>query len=210
VIEHHYAIDHAHQDAHDVLDPDDRHAELAADPAQELGGLIHLVLVQTAQALVGEQELRLGGERLRQLELLERGRPEPVHGGRPIGWEPDQPECLLGRLEGLRPRVPALAEEPGEHHVIQEREPAERARDLERAANAEIDDAIWRLPGDLAPLEPDRAGIGRERAGEHVEDRALAGAVGADQADDLALLDSERHAVDGGEAAEALGEALDG
>ena len=50
---------------------------------------------------------------------------------------------------------------------------------------------------------------GRERARQHVEDRALARAVGADQAEDLALIDLERHVVDGGEAAETLDQTLD-
>ena len=104
VIEHHHAVHHAHQDAHDVLDPDDRDAELLADPAQHQRGLIHLVLVEAAQALVGEQELGLGGERLGQLELLERGRAEPVHRRRRVGRQPHQPERALGGLEGPAPR----------------------------------------------------------------------------------------------------------
>ncbi len=55
MIEHHHAVDHAHQDAHDVLDPDDGDAELVADLAQHVGRLIHLVLIEPAEAFVGEQ-----------------------------------------------------------------------------------------------------------------------------------------------------------
>ena len=44
----------------------------------------------------------------------------------------------------------------------------------------------------------------RERAGDQVEHRALAGAVRADQAEDLAGLDRERQVVDGDQAAELL------
>src|SRR5262245_34139127 len=36
VIEHHRAVDHAHQDPHDVLDPDDGHAHFLADPTQHV------------------------------------------------------------------------------------------------------------------------------------------------------------------------------
>ena len=89
------------------------------------------------------------------------------------------------------------------------RQPAERPRDLEGAADAAIDDAVRRAARDLVALEADRARGRRQRAGEHVEDRALARAVRADQAEDLALLDLERHVVDGGEAAEALDQPLD-
>jgi hypothetical protein len=48
-------------------------------------------------------------------------------------------------------------------------------------------DAVRRLAADLAALEADRAARGRERAGDQVEGGALARAVGADQAEDLAL-----------------------
>src|SRR5439155_5785577 len=96
-----------------------------------------------------------------------------------------------------------------QHHVLDQREAAERAWDLEGAADAEVDDPMRRLAGDLASGEPDRAAGGRQRPGDYVEDGALAGAVGADQAQDLALVDLERHGVDGGEATEPLGQALD-
>ena len=70
MVEHHHAVDHAHQDAHDVLDPDDGDAELVADVAQHVGRLIHLGLVEAAEALVGEQQLWRSGERLGEFELL--------------------------------------------------------------------------------------------------------------------------------------------
>jgi hypothetical protein len=47
-------------------------------------------------------------------------------------------------------------------------------------------------------------GRGDER-GEHAQQRGLAGAVGAEQAEDLAVAHSEAQAVDGAEIAEALG-----
>src|SRR5439155_239986 len=46
-------------------------------------------------------------------------------------------------------------------------------------------------------------------AGEHVEERRLAGAVGADEAVDLAALDGEAHLRERDEPAEALGDTLD-
>jgi hypothetical protein len=48
-----------------------------------------------------------------------------------------------------------------------------------------------------------------EEAGEGVEDRGLARAVRADEADELALTNGEGHVLVGGEAAEALGQPLD-
>ena len=50
---------------------------------------------------------------------------------------------------------------------------------------------------------------GAQQAAHHADGRGLAGAVGAQEAEDLALLDVERDAVDGREVAEALGEAVE-
>ena len=60
---------------------------------------------------------------------------------------------------------------------------------------------------DVAPVEPHRAGIGRDRAGDEVEERRLAGAVRADDPERLALLHVEVERVRHDERAVALGEA---
>ena len=59
------------------------------------------------------------------------------------------------------------------------------------------------------PLEADRAALAAVEAGDHVEERGLAGAVGPDQRGDRALLDVEGGAVHGQDAAEALDELID-
>src|ERR1044071_1962625 len=41
VVEHHAAVDDAHQHAHDVLHPDDGHAALGADLRQHVGRAVH-------------------------------------------------------------------------------------------------------------------------------------------------------------------------
>src|SRR5262249_4332057 len=57
---------------------------------------------------------------------------------------------------------------------------------------------------DLPSAEADGASVDRMRAHDRVEQRRLAGAVGADQADDAALLDIEAAPAVGDGAAEAL------
>ena len=52
--------------------------------------------------------------------------------------------------------------------------------------------------------------LGRSWPEDAVEQGRLAAAVGADDAENLALVDLERHAVDGDDAAEALSEIVDG
>jgi hypothetical protein len=58
---------------------------------------------------------------------------------------------------------------------------------------------------DAASVQQDFAAAGSETPGDQVEHRGLAGAVGADQAGDLALPDLERDGVDGGHPAEMFG-----
>ena len=72
--------------------------------------------------------------------------------------------------------------------------------------------AIWRCARRLMSLaeKADLALVQRQRAGDQVEHRGLAGAVGPDQAQNLAGLDLEAHIVDGDKAAEAACRAGDG
>src|SRR6185369_1111377 len=53
------------------------------------------------------------------------------------------------------------------------------------------------------------AAVGRIQAGEDIEEGGLAGAVGTDQAIDLASLDGDAHIAEGLQAAEAFGNAAD-
>ena len=64
-------------------------------------------------------------------------------------------------------------------------------------------------PAMLVLLEADGARGGQERAGDAVEAGRLAGAVGPDEAQDLARPDLEGDRVQRGEAAELLGEPVD-
>ena len=204
MIEHHHAVDHPHQHAHDVLDPDDGDAEFVADLAQHVGGLIHLGLVEPAEAFVGEQKFWSRRERLCEFELLQAGGAEAIDAGVPIGRQADHGKRAFGGLIRLGAAVAALAVIAGQRHVLKNAEPVKRPRDLEGAADAAVDDAVRGDARDLRAVEQDRSRRRHQRARQHVEDRALAGAVRADQAENLALLDPERYVVNRGEAAEAL------
>src|SRR5439155_10432488 len=97
----------------------------------------------------------------------------------------------------------------GEGDVIDQRELAERTRDLEGARKPHAAEAVRRQPADLPVLEADGAAVRTQRAGDEVEGRALARPVRPDEPEDLALAQRERHLVDRNEAAEALGEGGD-
>ena len=63
---------------------------------------------------------------------------------------------------------------------------AKQIGDLERPRKAAMADAVRRDVLDLAAVETDGAGIGREQTGYQVEQRGLPGAVRPDQSVDFA------------------------
>ena len=75
---------------------------------------------------------------------------------------------------------------------------------LYREGDATADDLVRLAAGQFAAVEHELATVGRVGAGEHVEERGLAGAVGADQAVDLTLVDGERDLGQRVQAAEAF------
>ena len=138
------------QGAHDVLDPHDGDAELAADAPEHLGRVVHLRWVEPAQALVGQQQGGPGGERARQLELLQPAGAEQRGGGVGIGGQAHQLEHLARPLARLGLGVAlGRAVVGGHRHVLEDGELAERARDLEGAGDAPVADRVGGEAADL-------------------------------------------------------------
>src|SRR5215831_8143533 len=117
-----------------------------------------------------------------------------------------------GQAEGLEQRAAALARaslalairarpgerrrEPGrrqpmgaDEHVLEHRVLTEERRRLERPGDPAPANLRWRQPGNALALEEDLARAEPDHAGDQVEDRALAGSVGADETVDR----SRRH-----------------
>ena len=93
--------------------------------------------------------------------------------------------------------------------VLQNAQSLEGPHDLEGPADACVAHAIGPQAGDLPSVEPHRAGARRMDAGDHVEDRGLARAVGTDQRVDRAGRHGEADVVHGAQAAEGLAQAVD-
>src|ERR1043166_3062275 len=94
---------------------------------------------------------------------------------------------LDARLGGARARA-----SPGRHcDVLGDGELAEHLAFFRGEADAHARDPIWPKPGDVLAVEFDRAGRGLKKAHDSAETRGLAGAVAADQADELAGIDLE-------------------
>ena len=86
---------------------------------------------------------------------------------------------------------------------------AEQPDVLERARDAEAERRVDRHAGEVRAVEQDPARRSAEEAGDEVDGRALARAVRADEAEDLAFRDGEVEAVDGADAAEVPGRGLE-
>ncbi len=93
------------------------------------------------------------------------------------------------------------------HDVLERRHFREQADVLKRARNAGLGHFVnGRGPVGFAG-QFETAAVGCVEAGEDIEEGGLAGAIGADQAIDLAALDGDAHLAQGLQAAEALGNA---
>src|SRR5205807_1455107 len=81
-------------------------------------------------------------------------------------------------------------------HVVEGRHVGEEPDLLKRPSDAELGDLVGLEPGDVLPLENDRARGRRVDAGDRVEERGLARTVRPDEREDLALADLETDLVD--------------
>src|SRR5207249_7216974 len=78
---------------------------------------------------------------------------------------------------------------------------------LEGAGDAEIRDGPWKEARDVLSLKADPPPVGLHVPRDHIEEGGLAGAVRADDAHELALLESEAQILRGADHAEELGQA---
>src|SRR5262249_2236388 len=80
--------------------------------------------------------------------------------------------------------------------------------DLVTPRDGLLRDPVWRQARDVLAVEDDAARGWTEDTGQAIEERRLAGAVGADDRPDLALNDGDRNLVKGGQPSESNGEPL--
>src|SRR5690606_12683399 len=164
---------------------------------------------------------RLGGQRARdfQAPLVTVGqRLGQVVGARTDAYAVQQftGACLDGGLLAARggraqhrpPHACAGAHVPADHHVVERAQVGKQADVLERARQAGRGHLMGLGPGQLPAVEAAGAGLGHVQAGQHVEQRRLAGAVGADQAVNFAAPDIEADVRERLQAAKALAQAL--
>ena len=107
------------------------------------------------------------------------------------------------------PEMPARAGPLGERerHVVDHRECAEQLVDLEGAGEPEPHPRVLRQTGDVGAAQADPAGARRQRSGDQVDQRGLAGAVRPDQRVARAVRQPEVDAIGHPQRAEALAQA---
>ena len=85
----------------------------------------------------------------------------------------------------------------GEAQVLADRQRSEHALAARHLADAQRGDLVGRRVGDVAAVEHDRTAVRLDHTADRLQQRALAGAVGAEQGDDLAFfdvdVDTEQH-----------------
>ncbi len=113
-------------------------------------------------------------------------------------------EGLDGGLVGRPADAPTGAERAADEHVLEHREPLERARDLGVRPMPDRHRACagWRVTS--TPARSNRAAVGAQVSGDEVQQRRLARAIRAHDAEGLSLGNVEREVLDHVEAAESL------
>ena len=193
-----------------MLDQDDGDARGGNVPDHR-HEMIRLSRAEASHRLVHEEKLRTCGKRTREhqelaIEHWEGARRRIVLAGEAhgrkrfirVGFG-----LLAGREAGEAPVV--TPEIGGDPHIVAQAQGVETGVELEGARDAGVADGLRRQARDVTPREGHRpAGRGVE-AGDDVEQRRLAGPIGAANAQDLALGHLEGEIVDRRQRTEMLG-----
>src|SRR5579885_1091106 len=211
--EHDKALREAHNRAHDVLDQNDGDA-LSDQAVHQLENIVDLRVRQARQRFIGDEQLGIGGERARELELSHFDLREVARPPVGLGGEPHHAQQFLAargdRRLGHAPRRTRVHRiEQRDAQVLRHRHAAERPRKLEAAGDTQPGALIGREPIERLAVERHGAGLVAQHAGDAVDERAFARAIGADEAQALSAPHLEIDAVERDEAAEALAEPAD-
>ena len=187
---------------HVVGGHEDGDADLVAQRADVLPDGVARLRVEPDGRLVEEEHLGVVQQPAGDLQPALHAAGEGAHERMaPVG-QPDDVEHVLDAL--LADAARDVVEHGVELQVLIGREPV-----VERGVLEDHADRLphaGRLGGDVVAGQLGPAAGRPEQGREHVDGRALAGAVRAEEAEDLALVDLEIDGIDGPEGAEVLAE----
>src|SRR3989442_457981 len=203
VVQHEDGLTEPHDDLHVVLD--EQHGlALVSEPAHGVEQVVEERAVHAGRRLVEQDQRGIPHEHANELHqlLLAIGQVSGELALEPLEF--DEAQQLEGPLHGRR--SVALG-----HHqeIFERRQLGEDTDHLEGATDALAGDLVGFEPVDRLTVEEHAPLVAPLEAGDAVEERRLARAVGADEAVDAAGLETQRDAVDGQDAAEALAQPPD-
>src|SRR5688572_22540648 len=185
-------------------DEDRGNAELALDLADHAPEFLADLRVEGAERLVEQQHFRPVRERPRHGHALLLAARQFAGHALLHAVERDQFQQLVAAFAAFsRAHAPDAQRK---FHVVRDRHVAEQRVVLEHEADAAV---ARRHPGDVAPVQRDAAMVGFDQAGDRAQERALAAAARAEQDQELALLDRERHVVDDRQSLVPLGDLVE-
>src|SRR6266481_6936574 len=207
VLEHH---------VHVVLDDHGGDMIRSDDGSDHVHDRCLLAGADPAGRLVEEEQLGLQGIGDGDVEQLALSLGDATGQLRRLRLQPELPEDverllphgLLAVGEGEELPRQVLAGKDRERHVVEERQLVEEVDQLEAARDARLDAVVHGQVGDVGPAEGDGPAVRAQQAADQVDEARLAGAVGADQREDLAFADGEVDAIHGAGVAEVPGELL--
>ena len=214
-IQRDHMVGDRHHEAHVMLDQQHGHVAVVANPADQVAEHVDFLVVEAAGGLVEQQDLRLGSQRARQFDaLLGAERQAGNHGvGDVVEVEiaDDLVDALVelglaaadpGQSQRVADDVAVGAGMGADPDVVEHRKVGKQRDVLEGAADADFGDPVRRARQDALAFHQNVARARLIEPAEAIEQRRLAGAVRPDQAEDLALVHVERHAVQRDDAAE--------
>src|SRR3954469_18958070 len=181
--------------------------QVLGDGADARAEMIGLLVRQTCGRLVEQHDARPADDRSGHLHQppLARAQRADLRGG--VDLESDEAQGAANVLVALAAPL-VLGVLPDHGHVVEDGEPLDRLLGLERAPQAPAGTPEVRHAQQVVAEHMDLDGGRLHEAAHHVEERGLAGAVGADQPAG-ARVERDRHGVERLHAAEAHGQVGD-
>ena len=204
-IQHHDAVGNIHHHAHVVLDHHDGHAELFVEVDDVARHVLLFLEVHAGHRLVEQDQLRLQRHGARELDALAQAVGQGAGGGLAHRLQVEEIDDLLhlaAMLEFLAPRAGQPVQRSrdeivlqevmaADHDVVEHAHMMKQREVLEGAADAEPGPRVRIEAGDVLPAIEQLA-FGRLVAARNaVDDRGLAGAVRADDREQLAIVDAK-------------------
>src|SRR5882672_4601281 len=202
VVEHEHRLAESHHDLHVVLDQQDGLATVAK-PAHRLEQVVEQRAVHAGGGLVEQDQRGIAHEDADELHQL-------LLAVRQVAGVFVREALELDEAEQLSRPGLGVGQAPTRHHqeILERRQLGEHADDLEGPADPAARDLVRLEPVDPLAVEAHASGVAPLDAGDAVEERGLARPVGPDEAVDTPRLERQRHAIDRGDAAEALAQPL--